>query len=318
MVQQLTILTEAAGPVAAEIDRSAIEWTGATWNPWQGCTKVSDGCKFCYMYTDKKRYGKDPSICVESAPATFLKPLKWQREVDAGRRVGNDRLVFTCSWSDWFIEDADEWRAAAWNIIRKCPGLIFQILTKRPERIADHLPPFWDEIAGRCWLGTSIENQKATSRISHLARIPAVVHFLSIEPLLSMVDIGEQSVIDWVIVGGESGPNARACDIDWIRSIVGQCKYLGIPCFVKQLGARPTLDYYHDDDSLRNWASDGRSTVWAAATIGHFEWRDGPTDGQPRKGSYFERHLSDRKGGDISEFPESLRVRQFPAALKTV
>jgi protein gp37 len=113
------------------------------------------------MYRDKKRYGQDPATVVRSASATFLKPLKWQREVERGIRTGHDRLVFTCSWSDWFIEEADNWRPEAWDIVRATPGLIYQILTKRPERIADHLPSFWQEIRVRCWLGTSIEDQAA-------------------------------------------------------------------------------------------------------------------------------------------------------------
>lgn len=320
MGQSLTIIEDAATPIAREIDRSAIEWTGATWNPWQGCIKVSAGCKFCYMYRDKKRYGQDPSRVVRSAPPTFNKPLKWQREVESGNRTGRDRFVFTCSWSDWFIEQADAWRSEAWDIVRKCPGLILQILTKRPERIAENLPSFWDEIAARCWLGTSVENQDAVHRIGELARVPAVTHFLSIEPLIGPVVIGEQSVIDWVIVGGESGGDeARACDVSWIRSIVQQCAAAGIPCFVKQLGSRPTVDYYHDDDSYRDWGSDGKSTVWAATGTGaHFEWKDSRVDGQPRNGSFFERRLSSSHGTDMAEWPPDLRIRQFPQSADKV
>src|ERR1700728_2917718 len=105
----------------SQIDRSKIAWCGPTWNPWRGCIKVSPGCKNCYMYRDKKRYGQDPYTPVRSAVQTFNKPLKWQREVREGKRVGHDRLVFTCSWSDWFIKESDPWRGDAWSIVRQCP-----------------------------------------------------------------------------------------------------------------------------------------------------------------------------------------------------
>lgn len=131
---------------------SAIEWTTHSWNPWQGCRKVSAGCKFCYMYRDKKRYGQDPETVVRSKNPTFNKPIKTTKHIDLTHVSLNQDgsmglggyeettwawpdggMVFTCSWSDWFIEEADEWRDEAWDIIRQRPGLTFQILTKRPE-----------------------------------------------------------------------------------------------------------------------------------------------------------------------------------------
>lgn len=111
---------------------SFIEWTQATWNPWHGCIKVSEGCRYCYMYRDKTRYGQNPKI-ISKSKTTFDDPLKW----------AEPQLIFTCSWSDWFIDAADDWRDEAWEIIRKSPHHTFQILTKRPERIADHLPSDW-------------------------------------------------------------------------------------------------------------------------------------------------------------------------------
>lgn len=325
MEKQLNVIENAAAQVGSEIDRSNISWTGATWNPWQRCVKVSAGCKFCYMYRDKKRYGQDPTKVVRSAPATFNKPLKWQREVEAGKRSGRDCLVFTCSWSDWFIEQADAWRPEAWEIIRQCAGLTFQILTKRPERIAENLPPFWDEISSRCWMGTSAENQKAFNlRHTQLADVwpigpSAPLRFLSIEPLLSPIDFGDEPLaVDWTIIGGESGgkDECRACEVSWIRSIVRQCAAANVPCFVKQLGSRPTLDYYHDDYSYRDWGSAGPHTVWAADGTGkgHFKWESGLIDGQPRAGSFFERHMSSAHGTDMAEWPDDLRVQQFPRA----
>lgn len=129
---------------------SLIQWTKLTWNPWHGCKKVSPGCKFCYMYRDKARYNQNPVIVQRSRQETFNSPLKW-------REPG---FVFTCSWSDFFIDEADKWRQNAWDIIRRTPHLIYQILTKRPERIKQCLPPDWGDGWQNVWLGTSVENQK--------------------------------------------------------------------------------------------------------------------------------------------------------------
>src|SRR3990167_11527130 len=109
-------------------DKTHINWTEATWNPWHGCIKVSPGCKNCYMYREKNRYGQDPAVVVRSKPATFNAPLKWKEPA----------RVFTCSWSDFFIKQADPWRDEAWDIIYQTPHLTYLILTKRPERIEAH------------------------------------------------------------------------------------------------------------------------------------------------------------------------------------
>src|SRR4051812_22014760 len=119
---------------------TGIQWTEHTWNPWRGCTKIHDRCKLCYMFTEQARYGKDPSVVTRTQ--TWGEPLKWQRKAEA---AGISQLVFTCSWSDWFHADADLWRDEAWRVVRQCPNLIFQILTKRPDRIADHLPKDWGD-----------------------------------------------------------------------------------------------------------------------------------------------------------------------------
>src|ERR1700733_10506093 len=151
---------------------SAIEWTQATWNPWHGCKKVSPGCAHCYMYRDKKRYGQDPADFVK-INSTFDAPTK-----------GNEaRMIFTCSWSDFFIEEADSWRPEAWEVIRATPQHAYQILTKRACRIATHLPRGWP--FPNVWLGVSVENPRFFSRIDELRNVAASVRFLSLEPLLS-------------------------------------------------------------------------------------------------------------------------------------
>jgi protein gp37 len=190
------------------------------------------------MFTYMVRYGKDPTDVHRSADATFYAPLEWQQEVLSGKRVGRDRLVFTCSLSDFWINEADPWRDEEWVVIRSCPDLIFQILTKRPQRIATHLPDDWAEIRDHVWLGISAENQAWYDQ-----RRPFIDHSItdqwwwSLEPLLGPMDLRLQDDTRkpfWVVVGGESGPKRRTCEIAWIRSIVEQCQEAGIPVFVKQ------------------------------------------------------------------------------------
>lgn len=210
-------------------DSTSIAWTDRTWNPWQGCHPVSEACAHCYMFRDKRRYGQDPEVVVRSSPATFRRPLS--------KSWATPAKVFTCSWSDFFIEEADPWRAEAWDVIRRTPWLTYQILTKRPERIADHLPPDWGEGWSNVWLGVTVENNKAMNRWGFLHAIPARVRFLSMEPLLELVDPRslEGSGVDWVIVGAESGPGRRLCLQGWVTRVVLRCHHSEVPCFVKQL-----------------------------------------------------------------------------------
>src|SRR6266566_2681172 len=211
-------------------EHTGISWTESTWNPWHGCTKVSPGCKHCYMFTEKKQYGQDPTKVVRSK-TKFSDPLKWNM----------GRLIFTCSWSDFFHEAADPWRDEAWEIIRRTPQHTYQILTKRPKRMAAHLP--WaDDPWLHVWLGVSVENQDYLWRLDKLAEIPAYTRFVSAEPLLGEVNLlpwleGE-GILDWVIVGGESGPKARPMQPDWARFIRDQCAATETPFFFKQWGGR--------------------------------------------------------------------------------
>lgn len=259
-------------------EKSSIQWTEATWNPWHGCKKVSEGCKFCYMYRDKIKFGQDPMEVVRSK-GKFFEPLKWKEP----------KVIFTCSWSDWFIDEADEWRNEAWKVIKDTPQHTYQILTKRIDRAKDFLPSDWGDGYDNVVLGASIENNKVINRIWHLCNTPAKTRFLSVEPLLTKVylsfdafmqydyesepkfDKRISDLIDWVIVGGESGNDNgeyryRECQLDWIEFIVAQCKEHSIPVFVKQLG-----------------------TYLAK-----------------------ELKMSDRHGGNIDEFPKHLQIREFP------
>lgn len=222
--------------------RTGIEWATSSWNPWQGCTKVSPGCKHCYMYRDKARYGQDPNVVVRSKDATFNAPLKW----------AEPRVIFTCSWSDWYHETADEWRAEAWEVIRRTPQHVYLILTKRADRMSvpwglrgpshgtKYPPPEWDHV----WMGVSVESEKYVGRVDHLVQLPAMGHrFISAEPLLAPVSglywYMNRDLIDWVIAGGESGPGFRPMEDGWARVLRDQCQRAKVAFFLKQLGGWP-------------------------------------------------------------------------------
>lgn len=227
-----------------------ISWTDATYNVARGCTIVSAGCAYCYMMRDGDRWGYNGHE-VQKTKSVFNMPLKYKKtesDVWPGKP-----LIFTSSLTDFFHEGIDSFRDEAWEIIRKCPHLTFQILTKRPERIKQCLPNDWEDGYDNVWLGISIESEAYLHRIETLSKIPCKTRFISAEPLLSHIDFNFMSTelghhsIHWVIIGGESGNGTkpkdtsvkygyRECDIEWIESIIGQCQLSGIPVFVKQLG----------------------------------------------------------------------------------
>jgi protein gp37 len=240
-------------------ERSVIEWTDSTWNPWRGCDKVSPGCAHCYMFRDMRRYGRDPEVVTRCADGTFYAPIRkaaWARERDAAIADHGRHFVFTCSWSDWFHPAADEWRDEAWEIIRRTPQSTYQILTKRPELIADRLPDDWGEGYPNVWLGVTIENRRFVDRADLLRVIPAAVRFISAEPLLGplvptrFTDDGwylwpdgfsrKHGLllygIDWLITGGESGPGHRRFDSDWALDLRDHCAERGVAFLHKQNG----------------------------------------------------------------------------------
>tara|TARA_B100000614_G_C14542307_1_gene490791 strand:+ start:1291 stop:1905 length:615 start_codon:yes stop_codon:yes gene_type:complete len=183
------------------------------------------------MFRDKKRYGQDASDIHRSARATFNKPLTWK----------DPAKVFTCSWSDFFLEEADAWRPDAWEIIRQTPHLTYQILTKRPERIRECLPEDWP--MPNVWLGITAENQEmADHRWAHIMDFP-VTKFLSVEPMLGPVRLNDDWLIlspDWVICGGESGPGFRPMETIWAETLKRDCEEWKIPFFMKQMaGVNP-------------------------------------------------------------------------------
>jgi protein gp37 len=225
---------------------TAIEWAHATWNPWMGCHKVSPGCKHCYMYRDLKRWGRDPMRVSRAQFATFFAPQIWARYWNSPREIKKTppkpgSRIFTCSWSDWFHADADEWRNEAWNVVKNTP-YTYLILTKRVENVLDRLPADWGEGYPNVWLGVSVENQDYMYRAEELAKINARVRFISYEPALGQIDLPDTVArrFQWLISGGES--HGRPAELDWFRHIRGQCGYHGIHYFHKQNGGNTKID----------------------------------------------------------------------------
>lgn len=231
--------------------KSNIQWTDATWNIARGCSKVDADCKYCYMFRDSMKGTRYKADTVVKTKGAFLMPLKFKETVSKVRE-GSRPLIFTSSLTDVFHDQCDPFRPEMWDIIRDCPHLIFQILTKRPENICVSLPSFWPEIRERVWLGTSIGSQAGMDRLMDLVDpVTAGTKFLSLEPLHGPIalNLGRQvnenhkvgDLIHWVIIGGESGNETgiyryRPCEIDWMLEIMAECAVFNIPVFVKQMG----------------------------------------------------------------------------------
>lgn len=244
-------------------EKTIIAWTDHTFNPWMGCTKVSEGCRNCYALTlTKNRMGLDlwGASPRQVTKSPWQNVLKWQRLAATGSPGvmgdGRPRLVFCASLCDVFEDHptADETRPRVWEIIRQCPGLHFQVLTKRPERIAGCLPEDWGDGYPNVWLGTSIEDMRVAGRADHLRDIPAVVRFISYEPALGPLDNLDVTGIDWVIYGGESGPGHRPEDKDWARVMRAKCIETGAAFFHKQsAGHRTELGIELDGEIVREF-----------------------------------------------------------------
>ena len=228
-------------------DKSAIEWTDATWNPVTGCTKVSPACANCYIE-------RTPPFRVRGRK--FVKghiPLEFHRDrLDAPLRKRKPTIYFVNSLSDLFHEDVPEaFIERVFDTMALTPRHTFQVLTKRPERMRAVVPTFAAKHTApdgsgwplpNVWLGVSAENQIClNSRVPKLLTTPAVVRFISAEPLLGPLwfhEFDHLPRIDWVIVGGESGPRVRPTDPAWVRSVRDQCVSAGVPFFFKQWGGR--------------------------------------------------------------------------------
>lgn len=230
---------------------SRIEWTGSTWNPVVGCTKVSAGCKNCYAERMAKRLAAMARAdqAAGRAPgrkANYLRVIdrrgQWNRNVFLDHAALEDplrwrspRVVFVNSMSDLFHEDLSlDFIRAVFAVMNRCPQHTFQVLTKRPHLAAEYSGELcWTD---NIWMGTTVENATVTHRVRSLRRTGAHIKFLSLEPLLGPIPRLPLSGIDWVIVGGESGPGARPMESEWVRQIRDRCLAHGVAFFFKQWG----------------------------------------------------------------------------------
>ena len=278
---------------------SKIEWTDHTFNPWVGCTKISPGCDHCYAEGWAKRSGlvKWGGERRRTSATYWRQPLKWNAEAE---RAGTRPRVFCASLADVFDNDVPvEWRADLFRVIRSTPALSWLLLTKRIGNVLPSLKVLGcDRLPENVWLGITVVNQEEADRdIPKLLAVPARIRFLSCEPLLAPINLASLTLstdrgslygfnclstlfpwgalnyplVDWVILGGESGPGARPFTLGWGKDIVRQCRAADVPVFVKQVGAHPVN-------------------------------REG------------ERcpHIRDHKGKVVEEWPEALRIREFP------
>ncbi len=211
--------------------KSLIEWTESTWNPLTGCTKISPGCKHCYaermalrlQAMGQPHYVGGFKLALHEEALEL--PLRWKRP----------QTIFVNSMSDLFHMDVPfEFIRKMFDVMTQARWHRFQILTKRAERLAEISPSLsWPE---NVWMGVSVENQDYVRRIDHLRKTGAKIKFLSLEPLLGPLEHLDLREMDWVIVGGESGPGARPMQADWVRSIRDQCRGARVPFFFKQWG----------------------------------------------------------------------------------
>jgi protein gp37 len=226
-------------------EKSKIEWTHSTFNPWQGCHEVSPACDHCYARSGARRFGRGDwgkdGLRWFPSEKYWLQPLRWNRQAgEAGQR----RRVFCGSMCDVFEKraDLDSQRERLWPLIVATPNLDWLLLTKRPQGILKMVPwkSYWP---ANVWVGATTEDQYwADKRLPHLLKVPAAVRFLSCEPLLGPINLAPflgqgQGQIGWLIAGGESGPGARPTALEWVRGLRDQCLASGAQFFHKQWGA---------------------------------------------------------------------------------
>ena len=308
-------------------ENSKIHWTDHTWNPWWGCVRISPACCNCYAENLAKRMGLNLwgpyADRKEWTEKNWQMPFKWN---EAARQSGRKATVFCASMADIFEDhpQANALRARAMETMEACDWLIWLLLTKRPENISRMVPEGWRRAGWRnVWYGVTGETRGwASERVSQLLLIPAAGRFISIEPLLDeQMEVyrmltpptragllghvfyplrGLAAVpdcdwniakIDWVIVGGESGGNARPFSIPAAHRIIDQCKSANVPVFLKQMGAKPRLG---PDETLEAWPTHVKCKTQKGVDKGH------------------QIILRDCAGGDWDEWPPELRVREYP------
>lgn len=239
--------------------------TTVNWNLWHGCTRVSEGCRNCYMFSRDEAIGKDPGE-VRRTRAFGLPVQRLRSGPYAGRyKIPPGSLIYTCFSSDFFHKDADEWRPAAWDMMRERSDCEFFMITKRPERIAENLPYDWGGGWEHVTIAVTCENRAAADRrLPVYLALPLRHKSVMTEPLLSAIDLEPffrrfrapdgRPEIELVALGGESGPNARPCDFSWVLDLRSQCAANGVAFSYHQTGARLIKDgkEYHIPRKLQH------------------------------------------------------------------
>ena len=230
-----------------------IAWCNSTFNPWWGCTRVDPACEHCYAETWARRTGH--SVWGPTAPRRTFGAKHWAEPFTWDSRAKKDsvrRRVFCASMADIFDKDAPPGELdRLWLVIRMTPNLDWLLLTKRADRIRDSLPADWGSGYRNVWMGVTIGEPGGLWRLDELIKIPAVIRFVSVEPLLApllLTRYGPRSHVavqilreglDWVIVGGESGAGCRPMDLDWARTLRNEARVIGAAYFMKQIGGFP-------------------------------------------------------------------------------
>lgn len=217
---------------------NAIESKSKMWNPWHGCHKLSAGCMHCYVYRGDSKRGIDSRIV--SKTKNFDLPV--QRKRSGEYKIAPDSMLYTCFTSDFFVEDADEWRAEAWEMIRQRSDLRFMIITKRIDRLQVLLPDDWGEGYDNVTICCTIENQdRADYRLPIYKAAPIKHKIIICEPILERIDLLPYNIGEWaeqVVVGGESGYDARPCNFDWVMELHDLCVEQNVAFWFKQTGAK--------------------------------------------------------------------------------
>jgi protein gp37 len=242
-------------------ETTKIEWADSTWSPWIGCTEISDGCRECYARErTHAAWGNQPRK--RTTRGYWRQPLFWNADAPRFEREhGRRRRVFAGHICDIFDNQVPpEWRDDAFKLVRETPNLDWLILSKRPQNAVRMLPADWGDGYPNVWLGVSAEDeQNYRHRWSILARLPAVLRFVSYEPALGplgAINTGVGVLPNWIICGGESGPKAREMNPQWARDVRDDCAHFGVAFFMKQMTARRPIP---DDLMVRQFpASENR------------------------------------------------------------
>ena len=211
----------------------------ADWNPWHGCTKISPGCKYCYVYRQDAMYGSEIGSNLARKTAAFNLPVKRKR--DRSWTIEPGKMVFTCFTSDFLLKDADEWRRECWQMMRVRSDLWFYFFTKRIDRFMECIPDDWADGYDNVLVGCTVENQQmADYRLPIFKSLPIKHKSIIVSPLISAVNISKylDSSIEEVSVGGESGVDARPCNYDWVLDLRRQCVEKDVPFRFHQTGAK--------------------------------------------------------------------------------